>query len=351
MITFVRVRNLRGIRDGQLADMRAITILLGANGSGKSAILDALLIAGSPDSADAVGRAVRRRVSASTGGRWLLWRSGAAGDAVIEAHATWGVAEVTVAAPVIATEPSRADPRGDYELLVTSTSTVDGAGRDDSARVVFQYDGGSSADPTRYRVVREPRNNPPPRYLRMIDPAPGSNQADLARVFSGVKEGGRRLEAERLLREVVPDFEQLDLLIDDNDRPVVGISYGGAEPRTVPVALAGDGVLVLTRVALELSGCPAGVALIEEPEVHQHPRSLRRVAEAIVTTAARDVQVILTTHSEEFVRMLLEAAQGRAMLNRTAVFNVKLDSGTLRSSTLAGDDALLAIDAFGDDLR
>lgn len=344
VIQRVRVKNLRGIRAGELDDLRGLTILLGPNGSGKSAILEALLIAASPNAGDAVGRAVRRRTAVSAGARWLVWRSGSAGPAEIEAHGpgltTWAQIAISDATP-------RPEVRGDALLQVDWVVEPSRL----SALVWFQYGDGATTPRVRYLVEQLDGRPHPTTFVRMIDPGPAGNDSDLAKVFSGVKEAGRRADAERLLREVVPELEQLELLVDDQGRPVVGVTYGGAEPRAVPVALAGDGVLVLTRIVLELAICPSGLALLEEPELHQHPRSLRRIAQAIVAAVARDVQIVLTTHSEELVRMLLEEASARAILERAAVVKVKLDGGDLRCAQLAGDAALRAIDEFGDDLR
>ena len=347
VITGLRIENLRGVRAGELSGLSNLTILLGPNGSGKSALLDALLIGGSSSPGEAVGRAVKRRVAASTGARWLLWKSGAEGPATIGLDATDGGGRQFRIDPVDPADLKQSTwgEQFDFGLQVQ----VQGHGA--SWTVLFEYRGQRERSGLAY-TVKGISPFGAARFVRMIDPAPGANQEHLARLFQRVKEAGQRAFAEDLLREVVPDCTGLDATIDDVDRPDVGVVYGGEVPRVLPVGLAGDGVYVLTRVALELANCPAGgVALLEEPEVHQYPRTLWRIAQAIIATVARGVQVILSTHSAELVRMLLDQAQPRDLLGRTAVFNLHLRGGQLVASRTDGATAIFAVDALGEDLR
>jgi predicted ATPase len=73
MIDAIEIENLRGIRHGRLDGLKPLTILTGPNASGKSTVLDALLIAatrslkrrwGGPSSVgdEAVARELRKRL-------------------------------------------------------------------------------------------------------------------------------------------------------------------------------------------------------------------------------------------------------------------------------------------------
>jgi hypothetical protein len=188
-----------------------------------------------------------------------------------------------------------------------------------------------------------------------IDPGPGANQEPLWRVYDRVLNGGHKQEVQALLADVVPDFEDLTMSAEDDGTPTLRLLYRSATvpeaSRGVPVGLAGDGVVVLTRIALELAACRSGLALIEEPEVHQYPKTLRRVAETIVGAVKRDVQVVVTTHSDELIRMLLGQANALRSLDAVVVVRVKLVAGHLVTSQLTGPEAWVAVDRIGDDLR
>lgn len=81
MITSIEIENLRGIRSGRLEGLTPLTILTGPNltgpnASGKSTVLDALLIAASPAPGEAVVHAVQRHPVVSDGAEWLFGPSG-----------------------------------------------------------------------------------------------------------------------------------------------------------------------------------------------------------------------------------------------------------------------------------
>ena len=84
MIAGISSDGLRGILDGTLEGLTPLTILTGVNGSGKSTVLDALLIVESSNPEDAIAQAVRRRKATLFGSRWLV--NGKARYASIAAH-------------------------------------------------------------------------------------------------------------------------------------------------------------------------------------------------------------------------------------------------------------------------
>ena len=87
MICSVDMENLRGIQSGELRDLSPLVILVGQNNSGKSTVLEALLIGGSPITGNAVDELTRRRSRwrgrMKGGTRWLLWKAGRDGTGCI----------------------------------------------------------------------------------------------------------------------------------------------------------------------------------------------------------------------------------------------------------------------------
>src|SRR6266571_6439785 len=61
MIEKLEIENYRGIAHGEISGLAPLTILVGPNSSGKSTVLEALLLSASPDSGDAMVRAALRR--------------------------------------------------------------------------------------------------------------------------------------------------------------------------------------------------------------------------------------------------------------------------------------------------
>ncbi len=52
MINSIEIKNFRGINDGKLEKLTPLTILVGANGCGKSTVLQSLLLGASSDRKD-----------------------------------------------------------------------------------------------------------------------------------------------------------------------------------------------------------------------------------------------------------------------------------------------------------
>jgi predicted ATPase len=149
-----------------------------------------------------------------------------------------------------------------------------------------------------------------------------------------------------MITELVPSVEDIQILAED-DTPILYLTY---RDLAVPAALAGDGIRLLLRLSFELATQPGGLVLMEEPEVHMHPGAIQQCARAIVAAVRRGVQVVLTTHSLEFIDMLLSVSSDED-LERLSCYQVRLDGGKLVSSRLAGPDVAFARTQIEDDLR
>ena len=67
--------------------------------------------------------------------------------------------------------------------------------------------------------------------------------------------------------------------------------------------------------------------LIEEPEIHLHPKAQAELAEVLAETAkAEDKQIIMTTHSEHIAgRLLTLVAEGKLTTNDLAIYSFEKD--------------------------
>lgn len=317
MINSVTINNLRGIRTGSLGGLTGLTVLIGPNGSGKSTVLDALSIGVSATPALAVGESVRRRLSRQSTAKWLFPAQSAGATSILVPFGSFHrrtVLEWTGNGVRVAV--SREGP-------VTGSvgaGSVEFGSRDEFS-VKWQ-------DERHLATVQVEH--------RFIDMRFGALDApDLVDVLTAAKAEGRAGKARELLKEIVPSLETLEIL-------KLGEGFGVAivnERSAVPLAVSGDGVRGLARLCLELAAHRGGLVLVEEPEVHQHPRSLRMSAQAIVGAVKRDVQVVLATHSLELIDDLLECAKAESLLDSVSVQRLRLDDGTLDVRRFSGAEA------------
>lgn len=343
MIKSVTVNKLRGIREGSLNELGALTVLTGRNGCGKSTILDALNIAASRNPGEALGRTVARRLASPAGAQWLMYRGLAE-----------STAEVIVKIPdsrvpqqrcwiTWQDRPSRDQP-ANFTQPVSELmwhSQLEGDERRVFFAVVVDVD-------NRYRSYAfDEHLLPDSPWVRLVDPG---TPHPLHRSFGEQVKRGQRAEVEDLARAVIPTLESLQILTD-GDRPYLAIELANGRG-AVPVSLAGDGVQALLQVVLELSGPPGGVVLLEEPEVHQHPAALVATAKAIHAARRRGIQVVVTTHSLELIDALVnEADQEHEDLDAMVLFLLNLRDGQLSAGRFDGPMVAYSRNQIEDDLR
>lgn len=343
MITDVRIEGLRGIREGELTGLGPLVVLVGPNGCGKSTILDAINVGSSAQAGTALGQMVQRRPRSIGGARWVFRRP---------------------QPPV----PATVRVKGHHKEAATIVSWLDGPGRHGKFHAVFGDESTSivrvdrGKDGNGFQDVAFTQDN---RYtvdgfpldevddVRLVDPTSlashggGEHQRPVEDDYSDAVQAGRKGVADDALRTVLGRGVRGVTLLTDRGVPVLHIEY---EDGSVPVALAGDGVAALVRIALELAGRPGGTVLIEEPEAHQHPRLVAQTAKVIWATVTRGVQVVLTTHSLELIDLLLAAAPPER-LDDLAVYRLKLDDGLLLHTRLSGSEVEQRRGDFEDDLR
>ncbi|WP_394794590.1 ATP/GTP-binding protein [Armatimonas sp.] len=321
MITSIEIENLRGIAHGKLDGLTGLTVLIGKNGSGKSSVLDAIWILTSKQPGKALDMSANRHSGISDSKKWFLFKGDSSEKMKIS-----GCMEVngSVLKRVIDFEY---DLR--YGFVVGTLSDND----------VYQF----GFAPGEGRVIQ----GNPISETKMVGRFSGLGQPIIHDLFSSMTISGREDEAISIIRNILPAIENVKILTEGGT-PYLFVSY---KKHSVPIAITGEGVYALAQLGLELALQPGGVVLIEEPEIHLHPAAIRQTAKVIWGAVRRGVQVILTTHSIEFIDGLLEFANGEEELAKLSVFRTLLDDGQLKVSRISGENVEFARNQIGDDLR
>ena len=96
----------------------------------------------------------------------------------------------------------------------------------------------------------------------------------------------------------------------------------------VNISIEGFGTNALIQLLHQLIIADRGATiLVEEPEIHLHPKAQAELAEVLAETAkAEDKQIIMTTHSEHLVeRLLLLVAEGTLSPDDLAIYSFEKD--------------------------
>lgn len=332
MIQSIEIQGFRGIREGSLAGLTPLVVLVGPNGSGKSTVIEAMLVGASPLTGDALVQVIRRHEAGGSDPRWLLWKAG-----------DYSPSQITV---LTATGKQRVCK---LELIRGMPAS--------HTRIVYQVldDGASHGQPSIDAVNRRYVSHGslgfrPLEDLQEVNLVEGYTtgfQKPLSDVYTMAVHRGKREDVTDIVAKAAPGLTGVEILTE-NAVPFVYLVYG--KDGAVPASLSGDGILSLLRFSLELAASGGGVALLEEPEVHQHPAAIRQTAKVILAAIRRNIQVVLTTHSLELIDALLaEATDGD--LKQLSLYRVQLQQGVLKSHRLSSSEVVFARAQIEDDLR
>lgn len=308
MIKEISIFNFKGIKEGKLEDLAQINILAGKNNTGKSTVLESLMFCCQAQATyDPLMRdrneiiRSRRTIKERFNERELHYNLDTSHEIKIQLRFT-------------------------NEVAFTRT------------RWVGQWEG--SPTPDNYRFVEK---------LLLID-------YNSIREFLIIeKEAWSRLphidrkdkEIRDILREIYQlEMEQISFLPVGGGFKLAIFTPQGA----VPIDCVGDGLRYATAILSVAAILDNTALLIEEPEVHQHPESLKRLLLALFKIVKRhQIQLFISTHSLELIYFALEAAEKEGL--DIKIYHLTLSpNGILKARGIPFPDAKLLAD-LGEDFR
>jgi energy-coupling factor transporter ATP-binding protein EcfA2 len=332
MVTSLKIENLRGIKEGEIAHLAPLSIIVGPNGSGKSTLLEALLFGASAQPSGPFRAAVARRSGSRSPWTWLLWRGGLNG----------GSTSVTVG---FESGPSRRTTlslqnAGEEAITGQIEVATSGSSWDVVGGLSFSRNGAGCSGG---RVD----SNASAADVCLLDEADRESHIPLDEAYSRAVKAGHRRDALEAVKALLPAVHAVEILTEQGE-PEVHLVF---EEFSIPAGMAGDGIAAVLREALELVRPPGGLVLLEEPEMHKHPAAMVQSAKSLFGAVRRGVQVVLTTHSLELIDAILNEAKTDEELKHVALFRVKLTDGVLSVYREAGALAAEARAAIAEDLR
>ena len=330
MLKALRIENFRGIKKGALEDLAQINLLAGQNNSGKSTILESLIVARTPfKQEDLLGRGLiylqERRIG---GNRIRSYRS------FFFRLDTVNLIKLQLIFPDEEINFEISGLNEGYQLRIT----IDGFSPwiISNTGLASQIGG---IPKTNYRDYLE--------GILLID-AESVRRFDLfeEKLWRGIFE--RRADKE--IREIVNEAYGLEVEGFTFPEPGRTPLYVQMPQYSVPVDVLGEGLRYVLSI-LSAAVCLKRTALlIEELEVHQHPDSLEKMLKALFMIARRnELQLFISTQSGELIAKAIDIAQSLNLELR--IFHLILNGeGELVTRALSAPDAKL-LSEIGPDIR
>ena len=337
MLTSVTIENFRNLDCLTLERLGRVTLIGGQNGSGKTALLEALFLFSGPDLPE-----LSERVNTFRGlpppGREHVFRGifyGYDTDRPIRISACgdWGDKPHTLDISVqerrgiVAIHPDAGESRGlmgftrsqmegDHEIVF---KYLHGDGAEFTSRAWWGAEEISFAGPTpsvvTQNILQESQRVPNKAKSVFMPPIQRVDPQSIASLFGNLQLEGEEDTALDFIRPLEPRLQSLTL-IPLNDVPVIHARLKGVN-RLIPMQLMGEGLNRMFGLSLAMNDARGGTILIDEIENGLHATIHEEVFGSLFDLAeAYDVQVFASTHSYEF----LEHAH-RAVVEREASDN------------------------------
>ena len=388
MITNISLQNFKCFRQLSI-DPKLVTVLIGPNGSGKSSVLQALMLLKqsiAPDSRSCLAGPLVRieeqdfrcRDPDNTRGNVELSFSGKVGsnslrvidksdevtfsseaefspDGVLHAHG----GSVSLRHPGYTISAILGKGQRETRFLVGFDEIMIGVA---SWPRVFDITGMTSGiEPQLIELLRDGADSPSRilQSMRVVQPIRGMVRAEyplgaqisedislVAGLSQQEEDLATTLEYSRGLTEQVSTWMKritgvgfkTELIPSQKIRPVAISARGN-----VNLAAEGFGTNALVGLLLQLARAEAGATLlIEEPEIHLHPKAQAELAEVLSEEAeAHGKQMIMATHSEHILsRLLTLVAENKLSKDELAVYSFeKDDDGTCTASEIEVTDS------------
>ena len=142
--------------------------------------------------------------------------------------------------------------------------------------------------------------------------------------------------------------EQLEYKISTIEPRLFDIYIVTEDDKFIPFSLLGDGTKI-SLIYFYVLSLENSYILFEEPENHLHPKLMNHCVDLILESSNKN-QIFISTHSLEFLMMLLEKAKERDV-NLNVYKLLELKDGMLKYKLYKRDVAYASIKEIGRDLR
>lgn len=343
MITKLEIQSFRGLRNVELTGLKHINLVVGGNDTGKTSILEALVMLLGDASAlrslpvtfrtNQSGQSVDDSNDRENFWSWLFYdrdfQNGIGMVARLKKNQSIVVRTERVPDPNAGPGNSATFVTRGEELEESQTSGLASGIKKGRIRLIrvdphhFSVNGANSPVDFRLAVLSTRAPNP-------VQDAENYNQVAL------LADGERRIE--EIMREIEPRVKRLRYAkLPGTQSPLVFVDIGLS--RAVPATQMGQAFNRILHIYTHVLANRANVLLVDEIENGIFSESLPQIWKGLLALCEREgIQIFATTHSRECVMAAHEAEKGRAKqelsVQRLQVVNGKVEAVSLASGHL-----------------
>ncbi len=295
MINELRIENFRGFASLEFKDLKRVNLVVGENNSGKTSLLEAVLLLCEPSRVGTLPGLFR----ASQGNpdtryfRWLLRDGAKNGQGLLSAKAGKVEWALHLSAPNIP------------EVAITGRPP---------GQMVYQS--------SNLRLWGDPQSRSRCRIISVQHSDPNTL---VALVGKAHRKGDGEETLQRLLATVDPRIKKVRVDPGEDGNQVI-VDIGLSE--LVPVSQAGQGVYRLVTILADIIGENPDLVLIDEVENGLHHSIHEQIWAGLAETAEKlNVQIIATTHSEECLHAAHDAFLARKQYDLSVIQLFRVESG------------------------
>jgi hypothetical protein len=273
VITHLEVRDFRGFAKLDLKELQRVNLIVGKNNSGKTSLLEAIVMACQPKrvNSDLPGLLRAHPGNLDNYFRWVV-RDGAEGDAWI-----W-----------------RRPKEGDFVRMAARGRGLRNGEKLDA--MIYESPEFTLAPGLGFNALK----------CRVLSVQQRDPQALVDLLGRAISRKGGEEAIQDMLRAVDPRLSKIRINVLPPQQPFIQVDLGLSE--LLPLAQAGQGMSRLVAMFSELLGEAPQICLIDEIENGIHHTLLEQVWRGIAVAARElNVQVFATTHSHECIVAAHEA--------------------------------------------